>query len=453
MKKLFSIFIVLLLVVSLSACSEDLQPKITELESRITELQNQVNNLESEKESLVTEKSSLISEKSDLEAQIKNLQDQIFDKVITISVEKLDGTLETNTIGVNDDYEGTLFDLLSASFKVTATVSEYGHYITGLEDLKPTNGAYISFAKNGESSMVGVDSAIFEDNDEFSFELVWWDTSAKSVSDGIDSFLNNQAATYVNATSIDYAVMAALSILGIEEDYVTDTEVQAYIDGLTITKTNEYFKAIVILEAAGLDATSLKSALKGIATPSVYGGTGYQLQAFNTNVTTVDYTAFEAVALADYAINTPTRAGVDSGSIGILALSNYTETIGVDTLITDWVTYIKENQTENGSIVDIDFGYGSNENAATMAQAIIGLVSAGVNPKGGDSTEIDMTKLNYDMVARLCEFQNIDGSFNWLMNDENPDLGFSTPQAFLALTVYYQYSNSYNTAVNAYDFK
>lgn len=445
MKKLFSLIAALVLVLSLSACTEDLQPKVTELETKITELEAQITTLEDAEAALETAK-------ADLEAQIALLQAQLFDKVITLSVTTMDGTVQSNTIGVNDDYEGTLFDLLSASFDVTATVSQYGHMVTGLEDLKPSNGAYISFLKNGEASMVGVDGAVFEDGDVFSFELSWWDMTEKAVSDALDLFLVNKAADYVNATSIDYSVISALSILGVVEDYVTQAEVQTYVDGLTLTTTNDYFKAIVILEAAGLDSTSLQTTLATMAAPASYGGTGYQLQAFNANETTVDFSAFQALALTDYATNTPVNAGIDSGAIGVIALSNYQDETGVDTLINDWVSYIKTNQTENGSILDKDFGWGQTENGSTMAQAILGLVSAGVNPKGGDTTGTDMTKLNYNLVGRLIDFQNEDGTFNWTIDAETADLGFTTPQAFFALAAYYEFSNTYQ-AVNPYDFK
>ena len=109
-----------------------------------------------------------------------------FDKVVTLSVKLKDGTTNSSTLGINDGYKGTLYDLLNVSFDVTGTVSQYGTFITSIEDLHPANGAYISFAKNGESSMVGVDEAIIEDGDVFSFELVWWDTTEETVSNGID---------------------------------------------------------------------------------------------------------------------------------------------------------------------------------------------------------------------------------------------------------------------------
>ncbi len=476
MKKLFSIIAALALVITLTACTEDLQPKVTDLETKIATLEAQISTLEGEKDVLTTDltsatesntsKDGVIAEQiidiEELEEDIQFLQEhvaelqgQLFDKVITISVKSVDGTVETSTIGVNDDYEGTVFDLLDASFEVTATVSQYGHYITGLEDLQPTNGAYISFTKNGVASMVGVDTATYDDGDEFSFELVWWDMTEKAVSDGIDLFLENQASNYVNATTIDYSVMAALAQLGVVEEYVTDAEVQAYVDGLDITTATGYFKAIVILEAAGLDATTLYSDLNAIAAPAVFGGTGYQLQAFNVNTTTTDFSAFETAALTNLASsgNTPVDLGVDSGAITVLALSNYKEETGVDSLIGDWVSYIKTNQTENGAILDKDFGWGASENGATLAQAVVGLVSVGVNPKGGDTTMADMTKLNYDLVNRLCEYQNADGSFNWLLEDTEPNLGFTTPQGFLALVTYYEFSNSYGTATNPYNFE
>lgn len=459
MKKLFSILAALALVISLSACTEDLQPKITELETKITELETQVTGLESQittlegdKTTLETSEASLLAEKAALEAQIQELQDLIFDQTIVLTLKNTDDSLVKKSVGFNDDFDGTLFDLLDETFAVTATESEYGHYITAIEDLQPTNGAYIALLKNGVMSSVGVDAVSFEDGDVFTFEVQFWDMTEKAVFDGINLFLEEQADSYVNATTIDYSVMAALAHLGLEEEYVSDAEVQAYVDGLTLSTGTEYFKAIVILEAAGLDSSSLKVALNDIAAPAGYGGTGYQLQALNSGETTVDSSTFETAALADLAATTPADLGIDSGAITILALSNYIDEDGVDQLITDWVTYIKDNQLESGAILPKDFGWGSTENAATMAQAVIGLVAAGVNPKGSDATLTDMSVLNYNLIDSLCGYQNEDGSFNWVLSSEDPDRAFSTPQAFLALSVYYSYSNSFNTAVNAYDF-
>lgn len=470
MKKLFSIFTALMFVIALSACTEDLQPKVTELETKVTELEASLEALQNEKAGLETDKSDLSvsvssleetienlntaitnknDEISDLQNQIKDLQDQLFDSVITISVTTLDGSIKTSTLGVNDDYEGTLFDLLNASFEVEATLGQYGHFITKLEDLEPLNGAYISFTKNGEMAMLGVDSIPFSDGDTFAFELVWWDTTEEAVYHAIDLFLENHAADYVNETSIDYNVISALSILGVEEEYVTDEQVQAYVDGLTLTTGNDYFKAITILEAAGLDATTLYQELNTIAAVGGFGATGYQLTAFSSNGTTVDYSTFENAALTDLSNNTPLSLGVNSGAISVIALSNYLEEDGVPALISEWVSYIKTNQLDTGAVTDIDFGWGQTEDASTMSQAVLGLIAVGVNPKGNDQTGTDMTQLNYNLISELLTYQTETGSFNWTNTE---DLLFSTPQAFLAIVSYQEFSNNYSP-VNPYSFQ
>lgn len=463
MKKLFSIITALMLVLTLTACTEDLQPKVTELEQKITELEASIDDLTKEKEDLqtaVSEYTESVNSKDEsitlkeaqikaLEDQIKDLQALIFDNVITFSIKEEDGSTTNTSVGYNDDYEGTLYDLLTANLSVTALDTEYGPMIMGIETLQSMNGSYIAFSVNGEMAMTGVSTTPFSNDDVFTFEIMWWDNTEKMVNDAINLFLENHASDYVNATSINYSVMSALSMLGIEEDYVTDTEVQTYVDSLTLTTGNDYFKAITILEAAGLDASTLYSELNEIAAPGGYGATGYQLTAFASNGTSVDFSAFETTALSDLSTNTPLDLGVDSGAITIIALSNYQTETGVDVLINDWVSYIKTNQLDTGAILDKDFGWGSTENSATMAQAVLGLVSVNVNPKGTDATSEDMTQLNYNLIASLLSYQTETGSFNWT---DSEDLAFATPQALLALVAYQQFSNNFS-AVNPYHFE
>ena len=81
-----------------------------------------------------------------------------------------------------------------------------------------------------------------------------------------------------------------------------------------------------------------------------------------------------------------------------------------------------------------------------MSQVIMGLIANNIDPTGDD-----YTKGTNNLISRLTEFQTDTGSFYWVLGDDvTEDLSFSTPQAFLALVVYQQYSNTF-TAVNPYE--
>ncbi len=438
MKKLFSILTLLVLIIGLTGC---------ESESEIADLEAQVLDLETQISSLQEDNNSLEDDITDLETQLQDLQELLFDNVITFTFTDIFGNNINSTIGYDDDFEGTLFDLLDDNFEVGFTESEYGKYIYSLEELNPINGSFIAFYKNGAMSMVGVEQATYTNGDVFGFEISWYDTTEQAVFNAINLFLDEQVDNYLSETYIDYSIVLGLSVLGKLEEYISDETITTYISGLTPSSITEYFKIIMILEAANLDATSYYTALNNIVAVGGYGITAYGLLGLDANSHSEDYTSFVSAALSDLNTNTPESLGLDSGGISLVALSNYTTETGVATLITDYATWIKDDQLESGGIMTIDFGWGTSENAASISQVILGLVANGIDP-----TSADYTKINGDLVSRLTEFQTETGIFDWdLTDDVADDAAFSTPQAFLALAVYYTYSNTY-TAVNPFDF-
>ena len=438
MKKLFSILTLLVLIIGLTGCIS---------ENEIVDLETQILGLESQISKLQEEKSGLEEEKTDLEEQLLDLQELLFDNVITFTFTDIYGNRVNSSIGYNDGFEGTLFNLLDDNFEVGFSESEYGKYIYSLESLNPVNGSYIAFYKNGEMSMVGVEQATFINGDIYSFEISWYDSTEEAVFNAINLFLDEQVDNYLTAININYNVVLGLSALGKLEEYVSDETITTYISGLSPSSITDYFKIIMILEAAELDASTYYTALNQIVAVGGYGQTAYGLLALDANSHSEDYTSFVTAALSDLNTNTPESLGLDSGGISLVALSNYTTETGVNTLISDYATWIKDNQLESGGIMTIDFGWGSSENAASISQVILGLVANGIDPTGAD-----YTRTNGDLVLRLTEFQLESGIFDWNLTDDiGDDATFSTPQAFLALAVYYTYSNTY-TAVNPFDF-
>lgn len=459
MKKLFSLLIAFLVVISLSACTEDLQPKVTELETQIATLEAQIATLEGEKDTLETSLQDEEDSNDDLTAavatantsieelqtEIAALQAKIYDNVVTLSISYEDGSVSSKTAAFNDEFEGSLFDLLTDTYTVGAYDSEYGHYLYQVEDLHPLNGAYIAFSKNDEMAMVGVDDITFTNGDEFQFEISWYDMTEKAVYDAINVFLEQQAGEYVNDQAVNYHVIAGLHILGVVDEYATTQELSALVDLMPKTTNKEYFKAIVTAESAGLYLSTLYADFNEIVATGGWGATSYGLQALYANEHSTDFSSYDAAALTYLLANEPKDAGINSGAIDMIALSNYTDNEDVNTLVADWVDMVKANQLQTGGVQDLDFGWGQSEDASTIAQAILGLVAADVDP-----TSEDFTK-DSDMVARLVEYQLEDGSFYWHIGDCDANTAFSTPQAFLALVAYQAYSNS-GTAVNPYSF-
>ncbi len=348
-----------------------------------------------------------------------------------------EGEIVTNVLEFNDTYEGTLLQLIEESITVEYTESEYGKYLTAIGDLHPLEGSYIAFSKNGEPSMVSVEQAEFTNEDEFKFEISWYDMTSKAVYDGINLFLLNLAEDYVNDTYIDYNVATALGGLGVLEDYVTDTEVVQYVNGLPAVTVQDYYKIIMILNAADIDSESYISDLNDMVTPGSYGQTAYGIIALQNENSLVNVTDTISNLLAYYDTNTPYSEGLDTGAISLVALSTFEPSTEVTNLIDQYTEWIQEEQLDSGGIKTRDMVYGETtypgtENAATISMVILGLLAVGENPNGADYLQGSNT-----LITRLLEFQTDTGSFDYLLTDDLiEDLQFSTPQAFLALVEY-----------------
>lgn len=461
MKKLFSMAVIFIMALTLAGCSTT---KIGDLESEIEELNQEIWDTQSEMGDYVIDNTMLEDELSDtrqalvqleeemllLLDELSVLQSQIYDNVITFSLTNEQGSFSSKTVGYNDDFEGTLFDLLNQNLDVGYSDSEYGKYIYSLEDLSPKTGAYISFSKNGVPSMTGVELSTFEDGDIFSFEVIWWDTFQENVDDVIQLFIENHASNYVNSESVDYNVLLGLNLLGIENDFVSKNDVELLINNSTLVYVQDYFKAIMMLNSVDSDVSALIQELNVIVTPGPYGQTAYGLLALDSVESTEDYSAFVTDALADLETTTPYDLGLDAGGISLVALSNYTD---VDDLLAEYITWINNSQLDSGGVMTRETTWGETtypgtENASSISQVILGLLAQGVDPTGSL-----FSKTEGNLVSRLLEFSTDTGSFDYVFGDElTEDLYFSTPQAFLALVSYQVYVNTQNP-VNPYDFK
>lgn len=436
-----------IIIESLQTTIVELNAEKTSLETEVADLGALVTALEA---TVVTNSAAIANLEAEKAILFEALHEEVNDdNLIIVSYEDYYGDARNAVVGYDDDYEGTLFDLLIQEFDVTYSDTEYGRMLNGFEHLQPLTGSYIAFYQNNAMSWVGLDDATFVDGDHIHFEISYWDAREQAVDDAIQLFLDNHAANYVNATTVDYNVITALNILGLTEDYVTQTEVEAIIGGLTLSTTADYFKAVASLNAVGSnDAIDLVEAFAPTATTGAWGQTAYALTLLNSVSTTADFTQFETDALDYLKVNTPYDAGLDTGGVDLVALAKYAEDTEVQALIDAYTAWIQADQIDNGGVMTRDMGWGSNLNAASTAQIIIALIANGENPVGMDYT----STLGNTLIDALLMHQTATGSFDWDL-DQAPeeDLMFSTPQAFLALVMYQTYSNNGNTALQPFD--
>ncbi len=492
MKKLFSLLLAVITVLTLSACQEELNSITVEVELQNGEVVTYEVEYEPETEKNLlevievelevsytnTDFGAFLTAIEDIEASEGNyvafyvngemsvtgieetefkdgdifkfmlISYEIHTDTITVEVEEFDGTIESTVIEVDLTSDLNLFEVIDAELEVFATDSEYGKMIYGFEGLSTSYGNYIAFYKNDEMSMTGVEATQYSDGDVFKFKVEWWDTTAQAVFEAIDLFLMNQVENYVNPTTIDYNVLAALELLDIEGNYLSASDVETYFEGATLDTYADYFKRVLIYKAMDIDATGLTQDLKDYFATGPYGQTAYYtLALYNLDADYVE-SSLETTIFDFYASNTPFDSGLDTGGISLIALSTVGDSPSISE-INDYVVWVKDIQLPSGGVTTRDMVWGDTtypgtENAATMSQVIMALSSYNITPYGED-----FTIEGNNLVTRLIEFQNEDGSFDYLFGDENADLMFSTPQAFLALVTVYTQMNTFE-AVNPY---
>jgi hypothetical protein len=404
MKKLFSMVIMFLLVFMLSACTEETEDPIIY---------------------------NPIDEENHLEVTIQ-----------------IDGESTTHLFA--EGYEGTLFDLMNEFYEMTYSESEFGIYLIALEDLYPKNGSYIAISENGEMAMSGIDQLTVEDGDNFTFEIIWYDSLLQEVDELITLFLDHHVEQYVNQAYIDVNVLSALYLLGIEEEYTTTLDLSTIdmFDASMLSTTADYFKAVTALGLLGEDTNELIDNYAETATPGPYGETAYGLMIILHNAG--EYGGLIEMFEEDLNLNTPYSLGLDAGGISLVALAN-TDFENKQILIDQYSSWIQEFQLDTGGIKTRDMTWGENtypgtENAASIAQVIIGLLANGIDPAGSDFT-IEESNL----ISRLLDFATEEGSFDYLLDDDiDEDLMFSTPQAFLAIVMYQEYK-TLGSSVNPYN--
>jgi hypothetical protein len=463
MKKIMSLITVFLLAVVLVGCNnESLESSITDLETRIaeletnkgdvttdlSELETKITQLKQEIEDLKTSQTTNTTVIEDLKNRLSQLEAQFFDGIITVVLEDEYGTTTYHSLPYKKADDKSLLELLDEQIDVDYETSTYGAMLNSIEHLKPKYGAYIAILENGEYSTVGIDALTYEDKDVFTFRVEWWDQTEQAVDTAIQNFISNYATHYITNEKVDYYVGSAFYHLGGMEDLISLDTVETMYQDLESASSGELFKAILIVSAAGGDPTdvngnNLMQQLIDLAPIGQWNVTTNGAIALNAYSHAIDATNYETSIIDDLVnTNTPKSAGLDMGGITLMALAHYKDEEGVQTIIDEYVAFVKEEQLSTGGVNDP----WSGDNAATLTQIILGLVANDIDPR-----DPQFTKENGDLLTRLLDFALEDGSFKLHADSTEADLMFSTPQAFAALVAYQEFKNS-GEAFNLYEF-
>ena len=346
-----------------------------------------------------------------------------------VSLLDLEGsTLMNETIEFDASNETPIIELIDAVVELDYTVFDFGTMINGVGGHYPKEyGAsynyYYQIIVDGTPIMTGLDQVVYEDDMTIQFvETSTLSAFDQQVDDFIYDFIETHMDTYITDSAVDYNVLSAVYQLDMRNYIDLDVTSRYTYENISITQESfadlsvgNLMKLAIYMTIEHLDTTPLKDHLLTLDVTNAYELTSY-LQALSILGET-DQDA--ALSLINHTLEDPDFIGMS-----YTALYGYEALDGFDTYMTSSYTYIETTLSEDGIV-----SWG-NANASSTAQLILGLVAQGINPQD----EAYQTN-TIGLVEALMAYE-LNGGFKWMITDENPDLMFSTPQAFSALVAY-----------------
>jgi hypothetical protein len=326
--------------------------------------------------------------------------------------------MEIETVFASINNHDDLLSVLESAVDVEYIDTDYGPQLLSVDDLTASEGNYIHISKNGVAASEGIGTIEYAEGDVFTFSLEWWDIKAYML-DTFTTFETNYIDSYLD--TYNYYVLSALNVLDTIDQYTIDAP--AYDDE---GDGSSHIKYILAAQALSIDTTTAETNLLENATiDHLYSGSLMSL--------VLDDNAFQTQFLTAVDDANLTTLDLDTLSLVLLALNKrdidtYNETI-IETITTNLYTS----------------SYGNN--AATMAHVIIALISAGIDPSDEAFNYEDESLVDYFMTYHAG-----DGSFYYQLDNDTPDMMFTTPQAQLAVAMYYEFLDT-NAAVHPFIYE
>ncbi|WP_440603957.1 DUF4430 domain-containing protein [Bacillus sp. GB_SG_008] len=389
----------------------------------------------------------------------------------------------------------TAYSLLQKEMgsKVTAENTKYGVYVKGIDGLMSGETSGWSYEVNNKSPMVGADSYKLEDGDvvAYRFVLDWNNMSQQTLQQVLDELgtckkqpdTDNPGTDKPDAPKpqepikgdvtkkVDEAIVKTVQKMmkdGIDSDWVvigltqSGQEVSKEIKSNYLQSLEERIKekenkfsstelarTILAVSAVEGDPTNIASnnlisKLYNFEKIDSITGYTFSLLALDTKKYDVPVdakwnrdTLVNAILKSQHTdggwaymgkLEEPSDADV-TGMV-FSALAPYQDQAEVKQALDKAKQYLASIQTDKGG-----FTSGGVENGNSVAEVVLGLAAAGIDP-----TSTTYTKNNYNAVQNLLSYQLENGGFKWLANDTEED-SMATEQAMLALVQYKNYLN------------
>ncbi len=356
-------------------------------------------------------------EKDDIEAKSPN---QTFE----IKVYDIDDELLGDKTLVSGSYS-SLFEALTKNFDVVSKTTDYGNYITSINNSVVDSNYSIMIYENNTLASVGIDSLTIDAGDLFEFKVECWNTisSGYGTMDDydvkVDKVFYHYAKTYMKE-----AISSATTY--------TDSNYWNYmINNLMISNCydNNLFKTIensaLKSSVDGTDITTLSKAnigkyyyaAKSLGINLDTFKTWYQTYINNISTTYSDYeTPFEISAAKSLNITSTNLEALVSNA------SNASTTWGPDALVWQVSSLAMFNKYSDNSVLS-NFNYRNTEYGCTsLAIQLMAFAALNVSPRDSayevDSKDIIEVLLDdfYDDSLKLIKVTKTDTTTNYSTN-------------------------------------
>lgn len=301
----------------------------------------------------------------------------------------------------------TLFDLDYQNYDGAIFLNKIG-------PLNPYEGGFILVEKNGEAIAVGLNELEFSADDELTFSISWWNQTLKDIYDALtdtESFVLDQAM-YFEAPVEMYVALGLSHIKGLSKDTIEMMEPSE------LEEASALAKEIFVLKALGEDPSDLQSQLADIAE---------LIHPYSD--------AINALALQGHNDSTFVDAFIDMTDDIVLEENDH------DTLSLVYFALSAFDQDQQAAnIADYLYNHPHDNLWGNNASSYAWLLMVYTH-MGADLSSEALADGNLSFIETFLTYQTNEGSFVYMSDDEEADLAFSTPQAFMALAFAHAFVN------------
>ncbi len=372
------------------------------------------------------------------------LTDPTFETFV-VEVESLsEETLVSVQIPYVQDDERSNLEIIESYVTLDYDVYDFGVFIKGIDGHYPreynvTYNYWFALYVNGTMSDVGIADVVLEKDLVITFkESTALDETDLMVDELIVGFIETHLETYLDAAMFNHHVVAALyqlhqaghEVLALEDQ---QDNARTYLSNLGQASPSNLFKSVIINQAFMLEMA--------FESEDITANNHYDALSLLSALDVLDSREEDRNALVQMLVTgMPEYADADYAGMLLEVLAGHEDQEGVNEMILDLLDTLLMDLTEQGMS-----SWGA-ANAASTANAIIGLVAQGIDPRSDAWTAEDT-----DLIEALLTYAKND-AFIWKTGETLPDMMFSTPQAFAALVVYKVFRDTWgNPATPLFD--